>query len=228
MKTAAKVLWVTGSDTGVGKTVVATALVRSLAADGHEVRGVKPFCSGGAGDVEAMVRAMGGGVDACDVTPWLFREALSPLVAARRLRKRISRAEVLRFLRNAGARCDLLVVEGAGGLLSPLGETFDARDLIRLQGSRVERVVVVVPNRLGAMNQALLAAEVLGSSLRSRLRIALVSPVRHSVASRTNLDVLRERLGGGVVVPFPWLKTPQGGRVEDQKAARIAIDRLLE
>ena len=55
----------------------------------------------------------------------------------------------------------------------------------------------------------------------------MVTTDSYADTSRTNLDVLRERLGGGVVVPFPWLKTPQGGRVEDQKAARIAIDRLL-
>ncbi len=219
----ARVVWVTGCDTGVGKTVVAAALVRSLSRGGRRVLGVKPFCSGGREDVTALATAQGLGEDACArLNPWFFPEPLTPLLAARKAGRRVARAEVLHFLRQSMKGQDALVVEGAGGLLSPLGEDYDARDLIR-RTPGLGRVVVVVPNRLGAINQALLVMDALGTAAR-QARVALVSPPRPTPVSRTNLALLRERLGASSVVAFPWLprpESPSGGRRMQRAVAAL-------
>ncbi len=213
----------TGSDTGVGKTVAAAALVRHAAQAGKRVLGVKPFCSGSAEDVDALAVAAGTTADRSAINPWFFDEPLTPLLAARRARHRVSAAEVIQFVEASAAGRDVLVVEGAGGLLSPLGEGYDARDLIR-RTKGLWRVVVVVPNRLGAINQALLVLEALGPEAR-KARVALVSPSSPTLVSRTNLQLLRERLSGAVVIPFPWLRDPFPRT--SSVAARRAAEALL-
>lgn len=200
----ARPLFVTGTDTGVGKTVLTAALTTWLRDTGRSVRAVKPLCSGGRQDAVVLHRAQGGGVPLDAVNPWFFRAALTPRLAARREGRPLRRREILEFLREAGRSADRLLVEAAGGLLSPLGEDFDARDLIRELGAWA---LVVAPNRLGAINQVLLVTEALGRRTGG-LRVALMAPTRRSLVSRTNLEVLRERLGEGVLLEIPRFTQP--------------------
>ena len=120
---------------------------------GGRFRAVKPFCSGGREDAEALFAAQGGMVPMDEINPWHFRAPLAPLVAARRQGVRVTLEEATAFLRRSARGRDRLLVEGAGGLLSPLGEGFTARELIRATRARV---LVVCPDRLGAINQSLL------------------------------------------------------------------------
>ncbi len=196
---------VTGTDTGAGKTVLTALLVASARRLGLRMRAVKPFCSGGRADAEVLHRVQGGELTLDDINPWHFHAALTPMLAARRAGVRVELDQVLGFLRAARRGADPLLVEGAGGLLSPLGEDYDVRDLIRALRAIP---VVVAPNRLGAINQVLLVTEALGSAL-AVARVALMAPVRRDVVSRTNLAVLRERLGSARVIEVPRLTHPE-------------------
>lgn len=206
-------IWfVTGTDTGVGKTILAALLTRRWREQGLTVKALKPLCSGGREDARALWEALGreGTLDA--VNPWHFRSALTPQVAARREGREVRRREVVRWIEKAAMDCDVVVVEGAGGLLSPLGRDFDARTLIQALNAKP---IVVAANRLGCLSQSLLVLEALGDAGR-RAPLVLMQPRRPTLASRTNQEWLRERLGDARLIPIPWLeagwRTPWLGR----------------
>jgi dethiobiotin synthetase len=101
-------------------------------------------------------------------------------------------------------RYDVVIVEGAGGLLSPLGEGFDSRDLMLALKALP---VIVAPNRLGSVNQVLLALEALPRPFRNRAQIVLVNPARASLASRTNPALLGEFVPQKAVRVIPWVRS---------------------
>ncbi len=201
MKSA--ILFVTGSDTGVGKTVLATLLTRHLLEQGFRVAGLKPICSGGRGDALALREAAGRILTLDEVNPWHFRAPLAPLLAARRDQRKVRLGQVLAHVRRMQRRFPVLIVEGAGGLLSPLGEDFDARDLIReLRAAPI----VACPNRLGAINQARLVLAALPPGLAGRAHVVLMSTRPPDAAARTNRHLLGELFGPARVHVLPWLK----------------------
>jgi dethiobiotin synthetase len=197
--------FITGTDTGVGKTVLTVLLTRHLREKGVRVRAVKPFCSGGREDAEALWTAQAGDLSLDAINPWHFRAPLAPLLAARKERRQVTLAEVVSFLRQSGRAHDVLLVEGAGGLLSPLGEGFSARELIA-QTRAVP--VIVCPNRLGAVNQARLVVEALPPSAAAQARIVLVGQARPDTSVPSNRLLLQEILGRNRVVELPWLRHP--------------------
>ena len=197
---AGQTFFITGTDTGVGKTVLATLLVRRLRARGVRVAAFKPFSSGGRADARVLRAALGGSLSLDEINPWHFRAPLAPLLAARREGRAVRLAEVLAHARRLRAGHEALVVEGAGGLLSPLGEGFNARDLI---AALRPRTLIVCPNRLGAINQALLALAALPPAAARRARIILVSPARPDAASRSNAVLLAELVGEARVRSLP-------------------------
>ncbi|MEO1751740.1 dethiobiotin synthase [Thiofaba sp. EF100] len=153
-------LFITATDTGAGKTFVTSRLVEALTAQGCKVAVRKPAESGCPEidgrlvpqDAEALRRAAGGWEPLEAVCPYPLREPLSPPRAARRMKRKL-------FLDELAAACampedaNLLVVEGAGGLFAPLAEDALNADLARALNLPV---LLVVPDRLGAINQALL------------------------------------------------------------------------
>jgi dethiobiotin synthetase len=165
-------IFLTGTDTGVGKTVACVALLRALAAAGVRAIGMKPVSAGvepGAAlnaDVAALAAA--GTVDAplAERNPYAFDAAIAPHVAAARAGVAIDLERIADAYARLAARADAVVVEGAGGPLVPLGPRYDMLDIARRLGLPV---VLVVGVRLGCLNHAL-AAEL---AIRSRgLRLA--------------------------------------------------------
>ena len=181
--------FITGTDTGVGKTVLTALLARYLRERGVNVAALKPVCSGGRDDARVLHAALDGALTLDEINPWHFRAPVAPLLAARRERKRVRLAEVLAHVRAMQKRFDVLLVEGAGGLLSPLGENFNSRDLI---ASLRATPIIVCPNRLGAVNQVLLTLEALPRGARPRARVVLMSPPQPDASTRTNAGLLAE------------------------------------
>src|SRR5689334_12820132 len=133
-------LFVTGTDTGVGKTVLTALLARHGHQQGLPVAALKPVSSGGREDARVLRTALAGALTLDEINPWHFRAPLAPLLAARRECKRVRLAEVLAHIRAITRRFDTIIVEGAGGLLSPLGENFSTRDWIT--ALRTEVIIV--------------------------------------------------------------------------------------
>ena len=167
MPAALPSLFVTGTDTGVGKTGVTAAIVRTLRRAGESVGALKPACSGVEpdgtwGDIEVLVKAVCGPRDNAAalrplVGPHCFDAPLAPPQAARLAGRSLSVDDFDRGRATWGGRCGRLVVEGVGGLLCPLTDDTVVADLIaRWQMP----CVAVVGLKLGAINHALLTAEV--------------------------------------------------------------------
>ena len=214
-------LFITGTDTGVGKTVLTTLLAGHLRRAGLAVAALKPFCSGGREDAVALHEALEGALALDEINPWHFRAALAPLLAARRENKRVCLGDVLQHVRRVRRRFEVTLVEGAGGLLSPLGEGFNARDLI----ARLAAIpIVVCPNRLGVVNQAELVLAALPRATALRSRVVLVQPPIHDLASRTNPALLSEQIGRDRVCLLPWLD----GRPQKLAQARQTMQGLWE
>jgi dethiobiotin synthetase len=145
---------------------------------------------------------MGKSLPLDEVNSWHFRAPLSPLLAARMEHRRVTQAQVVARVQAVARPFDLVVVEGAGGLLSPLGEGFDSRDLILALPATP---IVVCPNRLGVVNQTLLALEALPKPVARRTQIVLMNPPRMDLAARTNWQLLEEFVDGERIHTIGWL-----------------------
>jgi dethiobiotin synthetase len=154
-------LFVTGTDTGVGKTRVAVALLRALAAAGHRAVGMKPV-SAGIGphesvNIDVVALAAAGSVDAplADRNPYAFAPAIAPHLAAAAAGVAIDLDVIANAFERLRVRAETVVVEGAGGALVPLGAHMDVLDI----AARLDvPVLLVVGMRLGCLNHALLTA----------------------------------------------------------------------
>lgn len=217
-------LGVTGTDTGVGKTVIVAALVAMLRRRGLRVAAMKPVETGVtpgiATDADRLRAAAGGRDAASDVCPARYVEPLAPLVAAQRAGRPVDLAALdAAFARLATAR-EAIVVEGAGGLLVPLTERVSYADLFarwRLG------LIVVGANRLGAINHVLLtvrAARDAGLVVRGVVLNDLPGVAPHP-AAETNAAVLGQLLPGIAVISWPGLSD-----VSDDGALATAAEQL--
>lgn len=156
-------LFVTGTDTGVGKTWVSCIILRQWRAAGLAVRGMKPVASGCRrtkdglqnDDALALMRAAAMQMPYEMVNPCALEPPIAPHLAARAAGERISLEQLARRAEALGGGAQRLVVEGAGGWRVPLGDDCTMADLARLLGLPV---VLVVGMRLGCLNHALLSA----------------------------------------------------------------------
>jgi dethiobiotin synthetase len=161
-------LFVTGTDTGVGKTLATCAIIRALVEQGYRVVGMKPVAAGlvQAGehwlseDVIAHAHASNVATPLALRQPVALMEPMAPHIAAARAGVEIELAPIVAAARELEAMADIVVAEGAGGLLVPLNSREDSRDLAVALGYRA---VLVVGMRLGCINHARLTAEALAA-----------------------------------------------------------------
>jgi len=202
-------LFVTGTDTGVGKTRIAAALCVAYAARGKRVAAMKPVASGctrtPAGlrneDAEALLGAMTVRALYADVNPYAFEPAIAPHIAAMEAGCPIDIGLLDGCYERLCLQSDVIIVEGAGGWLAPLDATRTFADLaMRWQLD----VVLVVGLRLGCLNHALLTAE----AIEAR-GLKLAGWVGNSVdpdfeRPEANTDTLRSRLAANCLGIFPY------------------------
>ena len=154
-------IFVTGTDTGIGKTVVACALLRAHAARGRRAVGMKPVASGiaaGSGrneDVAALEAAGNVQVTLALRNPYAFTPATAPHLAAAQAGVKIELSRIDLAYRELARSADRVIVEGAGGALAPLDDKHDMLDIASILGLPV---LLVVGVRLGCLNHALLSA----------------------------------------------------------------------
>ena len=158
---AARGFFVTGTDTGVGKTRVAVALIHALRARGLRVAAMKPVAAGCPPgelneDVVALLQAANATAEIRDVNPYALAPAIAPHIAAQQAGVRIELDVIAAAFARLAAAADVVVVEGAGGWRVPLNDHADMADLAQRLGLPV---VLVVGLRLGCLNHAVLTAE---------------------------------------------------------------------
>lgn len=194
--------FITGTDTGVGKTVLTALLANVLRARGVKVAALKPICSGNRDDAVLLYDALNGALTLDEINPWHFRAAIAPALAAKLEKKSVTRAQLLTHIRATQKNFDVTLVEGAGGLLSPLGKDFNSRDLITdLRATPI----VVAQNKLGVVNHILLTLEALPKNLRAKTKVVLMSPPKPDAATKSNAKLLEQFLAPEKIFALPWL-----------------------
>ena len=207
-------VFVTGTDTGVGKTLAACAMIHALVEGGIRVMPMKPVAAGAVvhdggwanEDTIALLRAAGrDGSRAADANPVLLREPMAPHIAAAREGRPITLAPVMAALARLREPGDFVVVEGVGGFRVPLSDSLDTVDMARAIGLPV---VLVVGLRLGCLNHALLTAQaVRHAGLRLAGWVANgIDPAM--TVSDENVAALRERLDAPLLGRLPHMPQP--------------------
>lgn len=197
-----KIIFITGTDTGVGKTLLTGLLLHHLRQNGCRALAMKPFCCGGTMDAKLLRALQDDELQLDEISPFCFAEPVGPLAAARMHRCSVLMEEVLRRIREIAVRCDRLIVEGCGGVAVPLGEDYTVVELIQRLGCRV---VVVSRNQLGTINHTLLTVGALHAKGLRQIQVALMEGVQRDLASRSNCKLLAQWLAPVRVSVFPFL-----------------------
>lgn len=200
--------FVTGTDTGVGKTLIAAALMHRFAQRGVKVIGMKPVAAGASGrdgllneDVELLLEASNVEAPLRLINPYMFAAPIAPHIAAGLVAVQIAIAQVKLAFDALAGMADVVVVEGAGGLLVPLN---DAEDMADLALMLAQPVILVIGMRLGCLNHALLTAaaiEAKGLSLAGWVANCMDPPMANLDA---NLATLKQRLAAPCLGVVPW------------------------
>jgi dethiobiotin synthetase len=205
-------LGVTGTDTGVGKTVVSAALAAAYAKNGARVGVMKPVETGAqreAADRDGarLAKAAGSRDDTSLITPYTFPDALAPLIAARRIGVTVDLGRLDGAFRSISRDRDVVIVEGAGGLLVPLTDqhAFDTLFLRWKLG-----VVLVAANRLGVINHVRLTMRAARNAALNVRAVVLNDTGEASADASTssNENLLNELLPDVRIVRFPWIPDP--------------------
>lgn len=223
-----RIVFITGTDTGVGKTVLTGLLLSHLRQRGCKALAIKPFCSGSRSDPMLLRSLQGRELAATEINPFYFPEAVAPLVSARKHGNWIRLETVVAKIRSLARQCDWLLVEGAGGLLVPLGEGYSVLDLI----TRLKALVVVASrNKLGTLNHTLLTVSALRGAAIRRMKVVLMGSAANDLAARSNPQILSELLEPTPLYCLPFLgKGVKRAAVIKKSSARLAatLARVLE
>jgi dethiobiotin synthetase len=198
---SAPLLYVTGTNTGVGKTTLACLLLRRARERDIQLAAIKPFCSGGREDAEELQAVQSARLSIDEVNPFHFTEPIAPYVAARNENRAITLPQTIAAIKRIQSRNIPTLIEGAGGLLSPLGEKFTLLDIIQeLPG----KICIVAPNSLGVINCALLTHRALEKVSSTRLHFVLMNFFQRDASANSNASVIRDWTNVETV-EFPFL-----------------------
>ena len=221
-----KGFFITGTDTEVGKTVVATALVRGLVAQGLRVAVMKPVASGSQRtpeglrneDALALIQASNVATPYDRVNPYCFEPAISPHIAADEAGVRVELDHIRANFDALAAAADLVIVEGAGGWLAPLSPSASMKDLARALDLPA---ILVVGVRLGCINHALLSKLAIDSQ-GTRFAGWIANTVDPNMPRRKeNLETLARGLNAAPIAIVPHLAPDSPPLTLAEAAARL-------
>jgi dethiobiotin synthetase len=209
--------FLTGTDTEVGKTFAACALLHAAHGQGLSTLGMKPVAAGvdehGRNqDVELLIAASSVKVPRELVNPCCFAAPIAPHIAAADERREIAIDSLRAAFEHLADRAEFIVVEGVGGFRVPLGETVDSADLAQALDLPV---ILVVGLRLGCLNHALLTAE----AIRAR-GLGLAGWIANRIDPamerwQGNVAALEFRLAAPLLGVLPWLAGPDPSRAAE-------------
>lgn len=205
-----KAFFITGTDTGVGKTYISCLIAKSLKEEGVRVGVMKPIETGCKKKGKTLLPLDGiklkkasGADDPIDlIVPYRFHYPLSPYLASILEGRKINIKRIRNTYYKISNKYDIVIVEGAGGILTPIKKNFTYIDLIKelnLTG------IIVASNRLGAINHILLTVDLLNRNGLSPLCIILNNLTPHkNIAQKTNFLSLKNLLKKIDIIDFPY------------------------
>ncbi len=221
-----KSIFVAGTDTGVGKTVIAGGLAAGLRLKGLSVGVMKPISCGGREDAYFLKRCAGAKDKIDLINPIFLKQPLAPNVAAILERKNIELNKIDAALKNFRKKYDFLVIEGCGGLLVPVKDNFFVVDLI----SRMKSQALLVSRAgLGAINHSLLSLEALRVRRIKTLGVIFnrLSSGAMSIPEKTNPEVVRSISRIPSLGVFPYTKSLDPEKLGESFLKHIDLDKIL-
>lgn len=183
-------IFLTGTDTGVGKTFTAVCLLRLLRAAGKRAVGMKPICCGDRADAEQLLAASSQGLTIDELNPVWLKTPGAPFAASQTENVEIVIEPLAEQLAKLQRRFDFVVVEGVGGWLVPLRRDIFVSDLARAMQLPV---AVVAMNRLGCLNHTMLTVQSIAEHCSKCAAVVLNTPAGVSdFASATNYEILSQ------------------------------------
>jgi dethiobiotin synthetase len=221
-------VFVTGTDTGVGKTLVSAALLATLAQRGVRAIGMKPVASGCTSsadglrnaDAEELQRWSTGEPDYALINPYALRAPIAPHLAAAQDGIEIVVAPIERAFASLSRSAECMIVEGVGGWAVPLSASLMQADLVRALDLPV---ILVVGLRLGCINHALLSARAIAADGHRLLGWIANAIDPQMAAADANLQTLSERLIVPLLGEFPWSLIPRPAQLTAQLDAALSL-----
>jgi dethiobiotin synthetase len=228
-----KGIFITGTDTGVGKTLVSAAIIRMLISKGAKTGAMKPVETGCEKRNDALIphdgmflKEMAGMDDSIDlITPLRFEHPLAPMTAAELEKRPVEIKKIFDAYEALAKKYEFMVVEGAGGLLAPIAPGYFTADLIK--GMKLP-LVVAARASLGTINHTLLTVnyalkegiDVLGVIINS------TNP-EHGIAEDTNPQVLKRLCPVPVIGAMPYLENISKNNIEEAALKNLDLKALF-
>ncbi len=210
--TSVRGVFITGTDTAVGKTMIAGAIARTLSSQGIDVGVMKPIETGCRRSKGKLIPADGTYLKAAacstdrieSVTPYAYKDPIAPYAASMRDKRKVRMETIVKAYDRLRHRHSFLIVEGVGGLMVPLTSDVDLLDLILLLDLPV---LLVARSGLGTLNHTLLTVRY-GSEHHVRFVGVILNQTspKKSLADETNPEILAGRLSIPLAGPFPYFK----------------------
>ena len=205
--------FITGTDTGVGKTLISSAFVYGFTSQGLKAVGMKPVSAGCeldaltgqllSEDVASLIGASNVDAPLSLINPYAFAPAIAPHIAAEQSGVTISLDEITVAFQQLTTLADVVIVEGVGGFCVPLNAESDTADLA--QQLKLS-VIMVVGMRLGCINHALLTMQAIKARGLSLVGWVANQVDPHMTAYAENLDALHQRISVPCLGVLPWLQ----------------------
>ncbi len=211
-------IFVTGTDTDVGKTYISEALIKHFCRQGFQTVGMKPIAAGAEiengrllnADVKAIVSASNVDAPIDQINPYVFAPAIAPHIAAQQVGIEIAIEPIISAFKALQQQADVIVVEGAGGFLVPINESLTMGDLAKALDVSL---VLVVGVRLGCISHALLTVQ----SIEAK-GLHLIGWVANRIepnmpALEENIATLKAMIKAPCVADVAWNQAPSFSQI---------------
>lgn len=225
-------LFITGTDTEIGKTWCSLALMQYLKNQGLRVAGMKPVATGcretaqglKSEDAEQLLKMSGLNMDYLLVNPYHFLPPVSPHIAAAEAKQRIDLDTIVKAHRELSTHADVVLVEGIGGWRVPLSEIHSVKDIAQSLDSKV---ILVIGIRLGCINHGLLTAEAIvrdGCDLIGWIA-NIIDP---DFSAQTSIDTLQSRIHAPLLGQLPFLAQQNSAKLAENIAGAPLMKYITE
>ena len=220
-------LFITGTDTGAGKTLLTAHLLAYLRATGQHTLATKPICTGPREDVHLLQSLQPGELDDDAMNPFWYKTPAAPIHAARRSKNQPTLAKLQAAIGPLRQKASPLLIEGAGGLLVPLAKGLTWEPLIQTLRCPV---IITAPNRLGTLNHALLTLERL-NTLGIQKKIICLTNHTSTLQTPENRSILAEFASKTPILQIPFLggqATKRGQILASQNKIKKILVEILK
>lgn len=203
------VIFICGTNTGVGKTVLTGLLTSFARMRGIDAVAIKPFCSGDTADIEFLQKCQGYRLQPEQINPWFFEKPLSPYAAIYKEKSRnrftmpLTLENAFGHIRDLSRKHEIVFVEGIGGIMVPIEKKFLFIDLIK-KGKNP--AILVTKNQLGVLNHVFMSLEIFKKNKIFCTAIVFTEEEKADLSANSNVEIVTEFSRGISTFEIPFLK----------------------